>query len=248
MYTVYLVTNLINGKQYVGATSHSIQSRFKEHMWEAYEGSNTLFHQALREYGVQNFSLEELESDIPDDLAGQREQYYIKVYNSYYATGDGYNMTYGGSGTEGYIFTEADKAKISRVNKGRKFSEERNQRIREIMTGRDYKPEWRTALSRSRIGRFTGQDNPFHGKHHTEATKKIIREHNSGDRVLQLDLEGNIIQEFFNLMDAGRWASENVSKAKYTTCATRIREVCYNPNKECTAYGYRWRFKGRSID
>lgn len=248
MYEVYLVTNLINGKRYVGITSQGVEERFKQHMWDAHKGSKTLFHNAIRKYGVENFKLETLESNIPDDLAGEREQHYIKAYDSYYPSRKGYNMTEGGNGTVGYIFTEADRAKLSEANKGRKFSEERNQRIREMMTGREYKQEWKDALSQSRLGRFTKQDNPFYGKHHSEATKQTIRENNSGDKVLQLDNEGNVIQEFFNLMDAGRWASENVSKAKYTTCATRIREVCNNSNKKCTAYGYRWQFKGRSID
>lgn len=248
MYEAYLVTNLINGKHYVGITSQGVEERFKQHLWDAHRGSKTIFHNAIRKYGIENFKLETLESNISNDIAGEREQYYIKAYDSYYLSRKGYNMTEGGNGTVGYIFTDEDKAKISEANKGRKFSEERNQRIREIMTGREYKPEWKAALSQSRLGRFTKQDNPFYGKHHTDTTKQTIRENNSGDKVLQLDKEGNIVQEFFNLMDAGRWAAEHASKAKYTTCATRIREVCCSSNKKCTAYGYRWQFKGRSID
>lgn len=248
MYEVYLVTNLINGKHYVGITSQGVETRFKEHLWEAHKGSKTIFHNALRKYGVENFKLETLESDIPQELAEERERYYIKAYDSYYPSRKGYNMTEGGNGTVGYIFTEEDRKKLSESNKGRKFTEERNEHLRQVMTGREYKPEWKEALSQSRLGRFTGVNNPFHGKHHSEATKNAIRAHNSGDKVIQLDLEGNVVNEFFNLMDAGRWASENVSKARYTTCATRIREVCVSTNKKCTAYGYRWQLKGRSID
>lgn len=248
MYEVYLVTNLINGKHYVGITSRGAQERFKGHLWEAYSGSKTIFHNALRKYGIENFKLEVIESNIPQELAEERERYYIKAYDSYYPSKKGYNMTEGGNGTVGYVFTDEAKAKMSKAHKGHKFSKERNEHLREVMTGREYKQEWKDALSQSRLGRFTGQDNPFYGKHHSEATKQIVREKNSGDKVLQLDLEGNIINEFFNLMDAGRWASEHVSKARYTTCATRIREVCVSHNRKCTAYGYRWQLKGRSID
>lgn len=248
MYEVYLVTNLINGKYYVGITSQGVEERFKGHLWDAHRGSKTIFHSALRKYGVENFKLEVLESDIPQELAEERERYYIKAYDSYYPSRKGYNMTEGGNGTIGYIFTEEARQKISDAHRGRKFSAERNEHIRQIMTGREYKPEWRESLSQARLGRFTKEDNPFYGKHHTEATKQAIRENNSGDKVLQLDLGGNVVNEFFNLMDAGRWASEHVSKAKYTTCATRIREVCVSANKKCTAYGYRWQLKGKSID
>lgn len=248
MYEVYLVTNLVNGKKYVGVTSQGVQERFKEHLWDAHKGSKTIFHNAIRKYGVENFELTTLESDIPDADAESRERYYIALHRSYYIYRQGYNMTEGGNGTVGYVFTEEDRKKLSKANKGRKFSEERNQRMKEIMTGREYKQEWKDALSRSRLGRFTKEENPFFGKHHSEETKSKIREKNSGDIVLQLDAEGKVVNEFFNLMDAGRWASENVSSAKYTTCATRIREVCMSNNPKCAAYGYRWMLKGKSID
>lgn len=248
MYEIYLVTNLINGKHYVGVTSQGVETRFKEHLWDAHKGSKTIFHNALRKYGVENFRLEILESNISPECAGEREQYYIRAYDSYYVSRKGYNMTEGGNGTVGYVFTDEVKQKLSEASKGRKFSAQRNEKLRQAMLGREIRPEWREAIRQSRLGKYKGQDNAFYGKHHSEATKQQIREKNSGDKVLQLDLEGNIVNEFYNLMDAGRWAAENASKAKYTTCATRIREVCLSSNKKCTAYGYRWQLKGRSID
>jgi succinate dehydrogenase/fumarate reductase flavoprotein subunit len=42
---------------------------------------------------------------------------YIQTYNSYYIFGKGYNMTYGGDGLNGYIYTEEDRKKMSEIKK-----------------------------------------------------------------------------------------------------------------------------------
>ena len=42
MYDVYLITNRINGKRYVGITCRGYQARFQEHINEAMNGSKTM--------------------------------------------------------------------------------------------------------------------------------------------------------------------------------------------------------------
>lgn len=243
MYEVYLITNTINGRQYVGAAKHGHVKRLSEHCRDAHKEHSNL-HDDILKYGAEVFTTELLEDNISDEQWQEKERFYIAKYNTYYGDNpEGYNMTRGGLGTVGYKFTDRDRAKMSAAHKGCTFSPERNQYLREIMTGREYKQEWRDALSAARLGRFTKEENPFYGKHHTEEVKQFIRETNSGDHVLQIDASGNVVAEFFNLMDAGRWASENVSSARYTTCATRIREVCKSSNPKCTAYGYHWKLK-----
>lgn len=250
MYQAYLITNLVNGKRYVGMTKNGYLQRFRNHYSEAVtgHGHQSLLHLDMIKYGIESFKVELLEDNITEEMHQMKEQYYIAKLDTYYDSPLGYNMTIGGNGTRGYHFTDEDRAKLSQANSGRSFSDERNERLRELMTSREYKQEWKDALSAARLGRFTGEDNPFFGKHHSDDTKKKIREANSGEQVVQLDSEGNIINEFYNLMDAGRWVSANVSSAKYTTCATRIREVCNSNNPKCTAYGYHWKLKERSID
>lgn len=36
---VYLITNLVNGKRYVGQTRESLSLRWQRHVWKAHEGS-----------------------------------------------------------------------------------------------------------------------------------------------------------------------------------------------------------------
>lgn len=247
-FRIYLITNKVNGMQYIGCTSQSITERFKQHEYDV-KRTTDLLHSAMGEYGIANFDVELIEDDISVDRAEEAERFYIELYNTYYLNGHGYNMTIGGHGTIGYIFTQEDRTKISKIHKGRKFSAERNEYLRTINIGREYKSEWRDALSKSRLGKFTGVDNPFYGKHHTDVTKMKIRETNSGLAVIQIDDDGNVVNEFYNLHDAGQWvANSGLTKAKGTTCAGRIRVVCRSTNTVCKAYGYYWKFKERSID
>ena len=233
---------------YIGITTQRLVERFRQHKDRVKRNSKSLIHIAMREYGVDNFEIEAIESGIPSELAEYKESYYIKQFNSFYRDGNGYNMTSGGFGIPNYQFSDDVRKHLSAVNKGRKFSAERNERIRIAMTGRYYKPEWKAALSKARMGRFTGEDNSFYGKQHTEHTKQLIRKNNSGYIVLQLDDNGAVLREFYNAVDAGKWVAENVSSAAPNTCTGRIRVVCGSKNPDCKAYGFRWRYKERSID
>ena len=140
-------------------------------------------YKELRLYGEENFSVNVLENNLPEELKEIKERYYIQKYKTYYLNNYGYNMTIGGNGTIGYVFTEEDKNKISAAGKGRKFSKERNEKIRNVMIGREYKDEWKQNLSKARKGKFTGEKNPFYGKHHTEESKRKISEANTGRKM-----------------------------------------------------------------
>lgn len=250
MYEVYLITNKINGKMYVGITKRGYKSRFVEHISSAACGSKTILHNAIRKYGKENFDLSLLESDVDESIIGERERYYIALYNTYYKYRKGYNMTIGGNGTIGYQFTDEVKHRMSLANTGRKYSKERNEKIRKAMLGREYLPEWRTALSKARMGKYGGKSNPFYGKQHNAKTKSKISNANSKYTIYQFDKEtGSVLREFKNSMDAGRWVVDNgYSKAKPDTCVTRILLVCRSENPNCTAYGFKWRLKEKSID
>lgn len=255
MYEVYLITNVITGQQYVGVSSLPYKERFLHHWWDATseekEGRLTKLHADMIKQGRDNFKVELLETNIPDEpayLHQEAERKYIAQYQTYYLDEkDGYNMTRGGNGTSGYVFTESDRQKMSMIRKGKPLNitpqgmEAR--RTRMLKENRPFKQEWRDAIRAKRLGKYKGQENGFYGKHHTKEVLDAIRNNNSKGAILQLDNDGNIVQEFFNLEDAGRWASENASKAHHSTCASRIGEVIRNNNPKCTAYGYHWKKK-----
>lgn len=98
---IYLITNNINNKRYVGKTEKTPQERFKEHIDNAYSENdkNRPLYKAFKKYGVDNFSLSVLESDVPSKELATRERYWIKKLDTYQKE---YNATKGGDGISLY--------------------------------------------------------------------------------------------------------------------------------------------------
>ena len=104
-----------NGKHYIGLTTTSLKRRQREHkICAKNENKKCLLYKALRKYNmVDSFELIEIDkADTLEELC-EKEIEYILMYNSHYIDGYGYNMTYGGEGTSGYVFTEEDRKKNS---------------------------------------------------------------------------------------------------------------------------------------
>ncbi|ARK07976.1 hypothetical protein phiA829_156 [Aeromonas phage phiA8-29] len=96
--TVYRVTNLINGKCYIGVTSRDPNFRWWEHKNAAKTGGGFALHQAIRKYGEDNFSFDVLCCTKKRDDLVALEIYLIRENNSLCFGGHGYNMTEGGDG------------------------------------------------------------------------------------------------------------------------------------------------------
>lgn len=85
MIGIYKITNLINSLCYIGQSVH-IERRFLEH--KGFKKAS-LISKAIKEYGEKNFSFEVIE-ECEEDKLNEREQYWIKYYNS--ITPNGYNI------------------------------------------------------------------------------------------------------------------------------------------------------------
>lgn len=81
-YIIYKITNVVNGRCYIGITSESINTRFNKHKRKARFGSNTNFHKAIRKYGEHNFTIEVIETLYSENkkYAYSIEQEYINKY------------------------------------------------------------------------------------------------------------------------------------------------------------------------
>ena len=106
--TVYIIKNNINEKCYVGY-------HCTENPYDKYLGSGQLIKAAIKKYGRKNFSKEILEIIKDNDNWEQREIFWINEKNTKYP--NGYNLTDGGEGGIGKIFSDKSKKLMSKMCK-----------------------------------------------------------------------------------------------------------------------------------
>ena len=92
---IYKITNIKNKKSYIGKSVEIVPKRWTEHIKTSLNIgsiSRTKIHDAMKEYGIENFTFEILE-ECPKDKLSEREKYWIDFYetNTY-----GYNIKSGG--------------------------------------------------------------------------------------------------------------------------------------------------------
>lgn len=103
---IYLITNLINSKKYVGKTTSTIDERWQEHCRDSRKErcEKRPLYDAFNKYGIENFKIEELEYVKDDEKLKDKEIYWIQELQTYGSKG--YNATKGGDGTLVYDHNE----------------------------------------------------------------------------------------------------------------------------------------------
>ena len=181
-YCVYLHTNKINGKQYVGQTCLKPERRWKNGL--GYKGCVHFFN-AIIKYGWDNFDHKIVYNSLTKEEADYFEDLMINSLN----TTDynyGYNIKNGGS--IGKIFSEETKRKISEARKGKKLSEETRRKLSEAAKGKKHSEETKKKMSESHKNisdetrkkmslATSGKNNPMYGKPGTNLGKKFSEEH-----------------------------------------------------------------------
>lgn len=88
---IYKITNTQNNKVYIGQTIRPIEQRFQRHINDALNNIlDTHFARAIRKYGPESFYIEEIDTATTQEELNQKEQYWIRYYNSIQ---NGYNET-----------------------------------------------------------------------------------------------------------------------------------------------------------
>lgn len=173
---IYLLTNKITGKVYVGQTWYPYSIRMGKNGCN-YKNSPYLYL-ALQKYGCDAFEYTTLEVHTDQAMADEREDYYIKQYNSRNHT-IGYNLQEGGwSGKH----SEETKKKISNSLIGHKMSESNRLKLigNTFALGSIHTDEWKENNSiRSKIW-HQENEHPMLGRHHTDIAKKLIGEASVG--------------------------------------------------------------------
>lgn len=254
-YCVYVHTNKMNGKKYVGQTCQNPKRR-----WDNGNGYKRclLFYRAIQKYTWNGFDHEIVATNLTKEEANNFEKILIAKLDTMNPS-IGYNLTSGGDSP---IFSDdtrqrmSESAKnrvtnewieyISKINTGKKMSEETKKKISDChkgkhvgennnMYGRHHTEETkkkigeaskRENLSEERFNKYhnkIGNKNPFYGRKHTEETKKKISEYRK-KKIAQYDKEGNLIKIF----DSIKQAAEEIGVTPHAigSCLGKHNRMC----------------------
>lgn len=117
-YTIYAHINKINQKVYIGQTNQ----KKPEYRWgkEGQGYKRQTFYKAIKKYGWDNFEHIILETDLTQEEANEKEQYYIEYFNS---QKNGYNETDGGKNRR---LSEEEKQAISIFMRNKQLGKNNN--------------------------------------------------------------------------------------------------------------------------
>ncbi len=124
MRVLYKITNLLNGKCYIGQTKN-----FKMRMRDHIRTRKSLISQAINKYGKENFSFVQLESFDESEIDAAEKAFILK-FNS--LAPNGYNLDLGGKSVK--ESNDITKEKLRLANLGKKHTEITKQKMRESMT------------------------------------------------------------------------------------------------------------------
>ena len=171
------------GLVYVGYTTKSLVDRWKQHQSESKNGSQYRLHQAIAEYGAENFCVWIIEDNILKSRLKEREQYYIDLWNTVWPRG--YNSNRGGGGviehtseTKKILREKLSGEKHPRGMLGKKHTPETKKKQSDTHIGKKHTPETKKKQSDAKIG----EKNPFYGKRHKKETKEQMSKKMSGEK------------------------------------------------------------------
>jgi len=207
MSVIYEFVNNINQKVYVGQTV-DFKKRIKDHRFNYNKGiKNTLFYNALRKYGWENFSITIIE-ECSDKLLNEKEIYWIEEKKSLYP--NGYNMLEGGNQTR---HTDISKQKLSEGRKGIKFSESHIENLRKSHLGYVMPEEQKRKISESNKGKIIPEEIKIKLKY-SQPHRKVVG---------RFDKENNLITKYESIMDAS--IDLNCSPGNISECCNGKRKM-----------------------
>ena len=198
MYTVYSITNKLNGKRYIGI-SCDYKRRWYQHLWALQNNkhNNIKLQNSYNLHGEDNFEFSILEQlDCTFDEAAKLEVDYIAKFDS---CNNGYNQSFGGDGTDFAKVSDETKRKIADSMMGNTYSlgikrsddtkkkmsesmkhccdmEDRKLRGSKTLKNLWKDPQFRDKMLQKNLG------NTYNlGKHHSEETKKKLSDDRLGE-------------------------------------------------------------------
>lgn len=169
-YTIYKITNQINGKIYIG--SHKTKN-----LNDNYMGSGKYLKRAIEKHGVENFTKEILfVFDNPDEMYAKEAEL---VNEEFLAEENTYNLKVGGFGGFDYINTQGSNQYPGyKENAAQNLIKARSV-VRELHLDEKWNKDFRSKVSAGLYERINERGAFFTGKKHKESSKRLIGEKNS---------------------------------------------------------------------
>lgn len=151
IYSIYRITDLLNGKVYIGYTNN-VNVRWTNHRYAAKVKTTTALYHAINKHGIENFTFDVIYQSLDrGHTLNEMEPHFIKDYNSYAPFG--YNLTFGGEGVEGLKHSEEANLAKSIRQKGVKKSEEHTAKKIANQSGKVRPVEVGIKISQSKKGK-----------------------------------------------------------------------------------------------
>ncbi len=160
-YTIYKITNLLDGKFYVG--KHKTKN-----LDDGYMGSGKLIRRAIEKHGVENFKKEILHVFQTEAEMNDAEARLVVLSE------ESYNLCPGGEGGFGYIHKHGLNRKASREELLSQLVTARC-KLAQLRKDTDFKLKHSKNLSKSLKGRVS----TFKGQHHSLEAKQAMAEKNA---------------------------------------------------------------------
>lgn len=152
---IYKITNTVNGKVYIGATSN-FDNRWRQHRWQLRKNShsNSKLQNAWNKHGEESFYFSVIYLCTREELRLAEQRF----LDEYLAADQGYNLSMVAGSNRGYKHTEATRLRMSQAQLGNRVSDETKKKISEANKGRKQTPEEIAKRSEIRKGKVTPQD------------------------------------------------------------------------------------------
>jgi group I intron endonuclease len=171
---IYKITNKNNGMCYIGQTIRSLSERWKNH--RTLKSGCIRLNNAIRKYGKDSFSVEEIASYNTQEDLNDAEEYYIDFHNC--LAPNGYNLKTGGSKGK---MSEESKIKMSNSHIGQIPSAETLKKRSESMIGKNigknngrFGTHWSQEEKQNRSKLMSGNSHPQFGRSKSKETKAKI--------------------------------------------------------------------------
>lgn len=207
---IYITTNLINGKRYIGKKESSV-------FVPEYLGSGKLIKRAIKKYGKENFIVKVLQWCETADKLNQAERYHIKLNNAqqdpmYYNISEGGDWGDVSQGlTPGQYKQWGDK--IREHHTGTTRSEETKKKIsdsrKKFFQKKGYSQE---TIEKMRINNI-GELNPHYGKKQTEHHRQRMIEVQGKSVVVTLSNGTQF--EFITITECKKYMKDNYDVSEF---------------------------------